>query len=404
LIKRYNIEERRKRNLQEQLTDVFDFKNYGHYNTQQSFERLDITTRISTDFKEKISDVCKEKDIADLFSGDTLKDLIEWFDSLKLGRGNKKSSLRSILERTALHELLKNVSDQKIAKDAEGLEYASNNLYIDSLEQATRYIIRFFSSKIRYLGPLRADPKAVQGYSSSSELDDVGIRGENAAAVYDANQNALVTWYNPYNKEVTKGKLKDALNCWANYLGVANQIGTNSGISGVSWQVTHLEGQKALPLIGVGVGVSQILPILVMGLLSPPNSLLILEQPELHLHPSVQSKLGDFFVGLSKCGKQCIIETHSENLVNQIRYHIVEAEEDEKNNYLIYFASQNEEGATQFEKVQISSKGNILNWPEGFFDESMHQEDLITATSLRKRAKLVNALKDGKEANGHYPN
>src|SRR5579859_485217 len=160
-----------------------------------------------------------------------------------------------------------------------------------------------------------------------------------------------------------------------------------AGQSGASWQIVHRDGQQPLPLSAVGVGISQILPILVMGLLAPSHTLLLVEQPELHLHPSVQARLGDFFLGLAKCNKQCLIETHSENLVNQLRYHIVQADGQDKSACLIYFVDQDERGAAKFEPIEISPQGNILNWPEGFFDETILQEGRINTESLRKRAK-----------------
>ncbi len=135
-----------------------------------------------------------------------------------------------------------------------------------------------------------------------------------------------------------------------------------------------------------GPGISQVLPILIMGLIASSNTLLIVEQPELHLHPSVQARLGDFFIELAKCDKQCLIETHSENLVSQLRYHIVQEGEQEGSDCLIYFVDQDERGATRFNPIEISAQGNILNWPDGFFDETMLQEDRITAASLKKRA------------------
>jgi len=162
-----------------------------------------------------------------------------------------------------------------------------------------------------------------------------------------------------------------------------------AGVSGVTWSITLREGQKPRTLPQVGVGVSQILPILVMGLLSPKGSLLIIEQPELHLHARVQALLGDFFVGLSKCNKQCLIETHSENLVSQLRLHIVQSGGLEDSGCMIYFVDQDDRGAAKFEEVKISERGNILNWPDSFFDETMHQENRITAASVRRRAKLA---------------
>jgi predicted ATPase len=277
------------------------------------------------------------------------------------------------------------------SKGTEGLETVTNNTYVENLEQSVTQIIQFFTSKIRYLGPLRADPQEVQRFAPSSELDDVGPKGQYAAAVYDANHNARIRYYNPLSEQVEQDTLKVALDTWARYLGVANEIKIQeAGQSGVSWQVVHMQGHKALPLTAVGVGVSQILPILVMGLLAPDDTLLLVEQPELHLHPSMQARLGDFFMGLAKCGKQCLIETHSENLVSQLRYHIVQAGGQENSDCLVYFVDQDEQGAARFNPIEISPQGNILNWPDGFFDETMLQEDRITAASLKKRAKKTN--------------
>src|SRR5260370_15089626 len=252
-------------------------------------------------------------------------------------------------------------------------------------------IAHFFSSKIRYIGPLRSDPWTTQQrFAPSGELDDVGTKGEYAAMVYHSNQNALVEWYNPETKQIEQGTLRESPDNWAQYLDVANQVRTEAaGASGVTWTVVLKQDQVTRTFPQVGVGVSQILPILVMGLLAPQNTLLIIEQPELHLHPRLQARLGDFFVGLSKCNKQCLIETHSENLVNQLRYHIVQSGGQDKSDCIIYFVDQDEKGAAKFEPVEISPKGNILNWPEGFFDETMQQEDRITAESIKRRANVA---------------
>lgn len=276
--------------------------------------------------------------------------------------------------------------ESRHSKKNEALETATNDdTYVEALERGVGQTIQFFTSKIRYLGPLRADPQSSQKFSPSSELDDVGPKGEYAAAVYDANQNAQITWYNPFDEKKETSILKDALNTWVSYLGVANEIKIQmAGQSGVSWQVVHMKGRKALPLTAVGVGVSQILPILVMGLLAPNDTLLLVEQPELHLHPSVQARLGDFFMGLAQCDKQCLIETHSENLVSQLRYHVVQAGGQEKSDCLIYFVDQDERGAAQFNPIEISERGNILNWPDGFFDETMLQEDRIIAHNFSR--------------------
>jgi len=365
---------------------------------QQYSNLFNPKTPISEDMRADIQKFCEERHIAEKFSGQTISQLIVWANSLipslekrSIQRGRKFSTMANDLRELLLQYIYSIMKeDLEGRKDVEGLEIFVNDSEVENISQAVTKLTRFFTSKIRYLGPLRADPQASQKFAPSSELDDVGQKGEYSAAVYDANQEARIEWFNPFSKQIERSTLKVALDNWARYLDVANLIRIETaGQSGFSWQVVHKEGQKALPLSAVGVGVSQVLPILVMGLLAPANTLLIIEQPELHLHANVQARLGDFFVGLSKCKKQCMIETHSENLVSQLRYHIVQSGGQDKSDCMIYFVDQDEKGAAKFERIEISARGNILNWPSGFFDESMHQEDKITAASIRRRAKLA---------------
>jgi len=138
-------------------------------------------------------------------------------------------------------------------------------------------------------------------------------------------------------------------------------------------------------LTHVGVGVSQILPVLVMSLLAEPGSVLVFEQPEIHLHPKVQTLLADFLLSLSLNGKQCIVETHSEYLINRLRYRTAR----DRNQNLIetirlYFVEKYE-GRSKYSPVQINEFGAIPNWPEGFFDESQQEIERILRAAMEKR-------------------
>jgi predicted ATPase len=384
LIGKYFTKERRKSQLIQAVSIALIFPGDNLALFKDLADTFDSSSALQESLRETMLDFCKAEGISKTFSGQTLEDLILWYKSLKLGQG--KENISNKLIEIVAQGILEQSS--YIEENTEALEAIANDIYIQNLEGALEEITQFFTSKIRYLGPLRADPQSAQRFAPSSELDDVGQKGEYAAAVYDANQNASIQWYNPLTSKTERNTLKVALDTWVSYLGVANEVKIQmAGQSGVSWQVVHQEGHKALPLTAVGVGVSQVLPILVMGLLAPDNTLLLVEQPELHLHPRVQARLGDFFMGLTQCGKQCLIETHSENLISQLRVHIVEAGGQEKSNCLIYFVDQDEQGAARFNPVEISAQGNILNWPDGFFDETMLQEDRITAAGLKKRAK-----------------
>jgi predicted ATPase len=90
-------------------------------------------------------------------------------------------------------------------------------------------------------------------------------------------------------------------------------------------------------------------------------------------------------MGLAKCKKQCLIETHSENLISQLRLHIVKAGGMDKSDCMIYFVEEDKDKGAIFNKIDISPKGRIRNWPRGFFDESIRQEEQITDEGFRQR-------------------
>ncbi|NOK08152.1 DUF3696 domain-containing protein [Corallococcus exercitus] len=353
---------------------------------QVTLQRL-VTEPLSAFILDSVRELANLKSVPH-FSGQTARDLATWAQATPL-KTIAKNRFNQRVKTLLTSDLIRSLQSKTSAGTQYGLRRTTNGVAVSALDLATDKVVGFFSTMVRYLGPLRADPRAAQGFAPSNEPDDVGVKGEYAASVYEANRKQSVTWWNPENNKISNSTLELAVDSWARYLGVAHHISTrDAGISGVSWTVQHLPGHKERPLQSVGVGVSQILPILVAGLLAPRGAIILIEQPELHLHARAQARLGDFFVGLSSVGKQCIIETHSENLVTQLRYHIVQ-HQDLNSTIEIYFISQNESGDANFTPVSISKSGNIENWPDGFFDESLHQEDKITRQALSSRRPRV---------------
>jgi len=254
----------------------------------------------------------------------------------------------------------------------------------------------FFCNRIKYLGPLREEPKSFYQLDTSSTPMELGLKGENTAAVFENNKTRIINYVDPSYFEngakgepkIVQGKLAVAVMKWLVYLGVAQNVKTyDRGMIGHSLKITNELGDMRQDLTHVGVGVSQVLPILVMAFLAGKGDVIILEQPELHLHPKVQTRLADFFVSMTQLGKQCLIETHSEYFINRLRYRVAVADNDSvANNTMIYFVEKDRsEGVSKYREVTINRYGVIEDWPEGFFDEGERIAAEILRAGMQKK-------------------
>lgn len=143
----------------------------------------------------------------------------------------------------------------------------------------------------------------------------------------------------------------------------------------VFYKNSDLNGAELSPF-NLGAGVSYLTKILILGLSLEQNNVLIVENPEVHLHPKAISKLADFFVFLANAGIQVIIETHSEHILNKTRYAIFKEKISEQD-VQIYYREQVEE---EFISLNINKRGKytdkngqIVKFPEGFFDSDLDE-------------------------------
>ena len=140
----------------------------------------------------------------------------------------------------------------------------------------------------------------------------------------------------------------------------------------------------------VGFGVSQILPVLVLCYYAPEGSTIILEQPEIHLHPSVQSGLADVFIDVIQNREiQIILESHSEHLLHRLQRRIAEEKDGLTNQDIsLYFCDMTPEGNSKLTTLAIDDFGNITNWPENFFGDEMG--DLFAMTEAAMKRQMSN--------------
>ena len=260
-----------------------------------------------------------------------------------------------------------------------------------------RYTDQFFATSVRYLGPLRDEPKALYPLFPAADPSDVGLKGEHTAAVLELHKNHPVRFIPTSAFAAAEVELRPVVRSlqvavidWLRYLDVAEHVESrDKGKFGHELTVSIAGSKRAHDLTHVGVGVSQVLPILVASLLAETDTTLVFEQPELHLHPKVQTLLADFFLSMTQLGKQCVLETHSEYLINRIRFRAAAAVG--RNPWVeavkMYFVEKGQQGSL-FREVNINEFGAILDWPEGFFDQSQREaEAILSAAASKRRSK-----------------
>lgn len=233
-------------------------------------------------------------------------------------------------------------------------------------------------SDIRHLGPLREAPRPFHRTPTSGDPRSVGSSGEYTAAVLSRFGAERVEF--TVDGKVERQTLAQAVDFWLKRMGVhAGARAIEYGRMGHFIGVDDPALTRYLDLTQVGVGVSQLLPVLVQVLVAPVGSTVLLEQPELHLHPAVQSSIAEFLLVASATGRQIVCETHSEYLVNRLRVLAAQGSELASDAFDIYFVTRIE-GTTVVKRVALGRDVRIVEWPSGFFDQSVRDaSDLLEA-------------------------
>lgn len=240
---------------------------------------------------------------------------------------------------------------------------------------------------VLYLGPLRDDPRVAYPLGHTVRALPVGEKGEFTAAYLRENHRARIRYGRP-DGTLTNDLLPAAVDRWCEHLGIATRIQvTPQGKLG--HQLGLMVGGSQRDPTAIGVGASQLLPVVVMVLGAPEGAVVLLEQPELHLHPKVQSRLADF-LAYARPNIRIVVETHSEYLLTRLRLRIAEGKID-REQIAVLFARQRPddgEGAsgvhTEFRHLSLDELGDFDHWPEDFFD-SLDLDNVALARAVAKR-------------------
>lgn len=251
-----------------------------------------------------------------------------------------------------------------------------------------------------YLGPLRTKVERLYSWTGI-EPESVGYAGENTvAAILAARNRKISLGYKRPTKpfeEIIALKLKE--------MGLIEEFKVNP----ISEQRQEYEVKVRtkgsidwVDLPDVGFGISQVLPVLVQCFYAPQGSIILMEQPEIHLHPNAQSALADVMIDVINSREngearniQLIIETHSEHFLRRLQRRIAEDIVPQEK-VSAYFANITKTPAT-LEPLQLDIFGNIQNWPENFFGDEMGDITEQAKAAMKKRiSQSTNSLEVSK--------
>ncbi len=266
----------------------------------------------------------------------------------------------------------------------EAMRYYQDTSYLSDL--ALQFERRF--QQLFYLGPLREYPQRTYTWAGENPVD-VGLKGEKTISALLARKAEKV--YDSERKS-KKNRLDARVAQCLVELGLASSFRIEAVAEGSPlYQVKLKRYDKSHEVLitDVGIGVSQVLPVLVLCYYVPEGSTIILEQPELHLHPSVQADLADVFIDVVKNRNvQIILESHSEHLLRRLQRRLAE-EGICKDSIALYFC-ENEEGEATLTRLESDMFGAIKNWPQEFFGDMTG--DVVAALDAGYKRKKANAI------------
>jgi len=240
--------------------------------------------------------------------------------------------------------------------------------------------LNLFQPRFNYLNAERLGPKLLFPLPEDDrDLYDIGIHGEYAVHIAGRDQQEqLANDPLAYSDESTGEISRTILNqtrYWMRQI-IPNfnvELTPIPGGDQVQALFGNIPGQELVRPSNIGFGLIYTLPIIVAALVAPAGSLLIVENPEAHLHPRSQSAMGKFLARVAAAGVQVVVETHSDHVLNGIRVAVREGawgqKIDAESVSIQYFVAADDEGPQRVITPKLYPSGGISPRPEGFFDQ-----------------------------------
>ncbi|MDR3479744.1 MAG: DUF3696 domain-containing protein [Burkholderiaceae bacterium] len=238
-----------------------------------------------------------------------------------------------------------------------------------------------------YLCAERLGPRSIlDALPLPSEKLKVGQRGEFCAqllAILGSRPMEQSNRLHPNSDDAALSLLKYQVECWLAEIATPVEIETvpysGSAITALQFRSPGGEWVRAP---NMGFGVSYSLPIILAGLIAPIGGVIIVENPEAHLHPAGQSRMGVFLAWLAGRGVQVIVETHSDHVLNGVRRAIGEYGFLQHDKAVVNFFESKSGDSAAVQPLMFTPIGGISDWPHGFFDQ--YQIDVASLGRIRR--------------------
>lgn len=267
---------------------------------------------------------------------------------------------------------------------------AANVLRVNRSRNAKKLTGTLFGDDFHYLQAERLGPRTISDMSDYNVRlhRQLGSRGEYAAHFLLQFGEEPVNGSTRIHADAASGRLWNQVEAWLGEIspGTRLEVSPTAGADLVTLQYSFA-ATRQIPdpyrATNVGFGLTYVFPIILASLAARPGSLLIVENPEAHIHPRGQSRLADLLARTAASGIQVIIETHSDHILNGIRLAVKNGILPAQDAQVYYFGrTEQPDFAATYTEVKIDRDGRIASWPSGFFDEwEKSLEQLLVPTS-----------------------
>jgi len=234
------------------------------------------------------------------------------------------------------------------------------------------------SKFLHYVSSLRGTSQRFESVDDrySRRPKDVGLFGENTIPVL-----AYIKDEDRYNE------VMERINFWSERFGLKRVVAHIEEGPTYSLKVTNKRTRVQSNILDVGFGVNQLLPVIVQCFYAPRGSLIMIEQPEAHLHPSFQAEIADFLIDVVNYGNRVMVETHSEHLLLRLQRRVAEEKIEPKKINICYF-KETPEGSNKSD-MKISETGYFVEpIPKGFFEEGFQEALAHLRASYPRRDQI----------------